>query len=248
LRAWARAKRPTPCSDWFTEKPFPELDAHRLGEDVLATILHRKCSNQSVEVGSRRGLSPLRRCSAPGRSCFECVTPSSVHSSPKSTGLRGKIGMIRCVFLRSINVSVVSNIVVTEMIEKIHPRHFLNLSCKEKIEPFSAKNRSPGICPKNHGRAEVRGGSASTIHVRIGTIWAFLPQESTGRFSIGVDGGALRPIPPKSSQVKVYSSLRQKKRKAICRVSGPPRGLCAGVVPTAPPALARKDSARDEES
>ena len=139
LRAWARAKRPTPCSDWFTEKPFPELDAHRLGEDVLATILHRKCSNQSVEVGSRRGLSPLRRCSAPGRSCFECVTPSSVHSSPKSTGLRGKIGMIRCVFLRSTNVSVVSNIVVTEMIEKIHPRHFLNLSCEEKIEPFSAK-------------------------------------------------------------------------------------------------------------
>ena len=148
MRAWARAKRPTPCSDWFTEKPFPEHDAHRLGEDVLATILHRKCSNQSVEVGSRRGLSPLRRCSAPGRSCFECVTPSSVHSSPKSTGLRGKIGMIRCVFLRSTNVSVVSNIVVTEMIEKIHPRHFLNLSCKEKIEPFSAKNRSPGICPQ----------------------------------------------------------------------------------------------------
>ena len=83
------------------------------------------------------------------------------------------------------------------MIEKIHPRHFLNLSCKEKIEPFSAKNRSPGICPKNHGRAEVRGGSASTIHVRIGTIWAFLPQESIGRFSIGVDGGALIPIPPR---------------------------------------------------
>ena len=128
---WARAKRPTPCSDWFTEKPFPELDAHRLGEDVLATILHRKCSNQSVEVGSRRGLSPLRRCSAPGRSCFECVTPSSVHSSPKSTGLRGKIGMIRCVFLRSTNVSVVSNIVVTEMIEKIHPRHFLNEKVQE---------------------------------------------------------------------------------------------------------------------
>ena len=143
LRAWARAKRPTPCSDWFTEKPFPEHDAHRLGEDFLATILHRKCSNQSVEVGIRRGLPPLRRCSAPGRSCFECVAPSSVHSSPKSTGLRGKIGMIRCVFLISTNVSVVSIIIVTEMIEKIHPRHFLNLFCKEKIEPFSAKNRSP---------------------------------------------------------------------------------------------------------
>ena len=97
--------------------------------------------------------------------------------------------MIRCVFLRSTNVSVVSNIVVTEMIEKIHPRHFLNLSCKEKIEPFSAKIGPLGSAPKNHGRAEVRGGSARTIHVRIGTIWAFLPQESTGRFSIGVDGG-----------------------------------------------------------
>ena len=83
------------------------------------------------------------------------------------------------------------------MIEKIHPRHFLNLYCKEKIEPFSAKNRSLGSAPKNHGRAEVRGGSASTIHVRIGIIWALLPQESTGRFSIGVDGGALIPIPPR---------------------------------------------------
>ena len=197
MRAWARAKRPTPCSDWFTEKPFPELDAHRLGEDVLATILHRKCSNQSVEVGSRRGLSPLRRCSAPGRSCFECVTPSSVHSSPKSTGLRGKIGMIRCVFLRSTNVSVVSNIVVTEMIEKIHPRHFLNLSCRKKSNRFRQKIGPLGSAPKNHGRAEVRGGSARTIHVRIGTIWALLPQESTGCFSIGVDGGALIPIPPR---------------------------------------------------
>ena len=64
-----------------------------------------------------------------------------MHSSPKSTGLRGKIGMIRCVFLRSTNVSVVSNIVVTEMIEKIHPRHFLNLSCEEKIE-FWARGTS----------------------------------------------------------------------------------------------------------
>ena len=158
MRAWARAKRPTPCSDWFTEKPFPELDAHRLGEDVLATILHRKCSNQSVEVGSRRGLSPLRRCSAPGRSCFECVTPSSVHSSPKSTGLRGKIGMVRCVFLKSTNVSAVSNIVVTEMIEKIHPRHFLNLSCKEKIEPFSAKIGPLGSAPKNHDAQRCAAG------------------------------------------------------------------------------------------
>ena len=143
MRAWARAKRPTPCSDWFTEKPFPELDAHRLGEDVLATILHRKCSNQSVEVGSRRGLSPLRRCSAPGRSCFECVAPSSVHSSPKSTGLRGKIGMIRCVFLRSTNVSVVSNIVVTEMIEKIHPRHFFEFVLQGKNRTVFGKKSVP---------------------------------------------------------------------------------------------------------
>ena len=186
MRAWARAKRPTPCSDWFTEKPFPELDAHRLGEDVLATILHRKCSNQSVEVGSRRGLSPLRRCSAPGRSCFECVTPSSVHSSPKSTGLRGKIGMIRCVFLRSTNVSVVSNIVVTEMIEKIHPRHFLNLSCKEKIEPFSAKNRSLGSAPKNHGRAEVRGGSASTSTYGSELNWPSYPRKVPGVFRLAL--------------------------------------------------------------
>ena len=65
---------------------------------------------------------------------------------------------------------------------------------------FQGKNRtafSKKIGSKKHGRAEVHGGSASTIHVWTGTIWAFLSQESTVHFTIGVDGGALRPIPPR---------------------------------------------------